>query len=130
EIVMVKQFRYGSKKTELEVPGGLVEQDESPVAAGVRELREETGYVGSSAALLGKVCPNPALQGNYCYTVLVENAELKHETEFDSAEDIETLLIPLEEFRLKILNSEITHGLTLNSLYFYDIEMMKQRMEQ
>jgi 8-oxo-dGTP pyrophosphatase MutT (NUDIX family) len=127
EIVMVKQFRYGSKKDELEVPGGLADKDgETVLEAGIRELREETGYVGSDAKVLGKVCPNPAIQGNNCFTVLVENAEKLADTEFDSSEDIQTVLIPLTQLRSDILEGRITHGLALNSLYFYELEMQKR----
>jgi 8-oxo-dGTP pyrophosphatase MutT (NUDIX family) len=126
EIIMVKQFRYGSKKDELEVPGGLTDKGEEPLKAGIRELKEETGYVGCNAMVLGKVCPNPAIQGNFCYTVLVEGADKKHETEFDNAEDIQTLLIPLNEVDDYIKEEKITHGLTLNSLFFYRLEMGKR----
>ena len=126
QVVMVKQFRYGTKQNEIETPGGLAEDGESPVEAGVRELEEETGYIGNKATLLGYVNPNPAIQGNKCYTVLVENAELKAETQFDNAEDIQTVLIPLEELSQCILSGEISHGLALNALYFYELEMKKR----
>ena len=126
EIVMVKQFRYGTKSDEIEVPGGLMEEGESPLHAGIRELREETGFVGDNAMVLGKVCPNPAIQGNFCYTVLVENAVKKCETEFDNAEDIQTLLIPLNMIEEYINEGKISHGLALNSLLFYKLEIEKR----
>lgn len=122
QIIFVRQFRFGNKKFELEVPGGLVEKGELPLNAGVRELKEETGYIGSNARIIGEVSPNPALQNNLCYTVLVENAEKVEEVELDHAEDIETLLVPVSEIRNIINKKEITHGLVLNALYFYDLE--------
>ena len=57
---------------------------------GFRELREETGYEGRDALLLAQVWSNPAIMNNRTYTVLVENCELKHPTEFDSGEDLTT----------------------------------------
>jgi ADP-ribose pyrophosphatase len=63
-LVLVRQFRYGSNEFSLEIPGGIIDEGEDPVAAGVRELREETGYVGRAARLLGSVHPNPAMQNN------------------------------------------------------------------
>src|ERR1051325_6325496 len=45
QLVMVEQYRHGSNTVELEIPGGTMDAaDASPLAAGVRELREETGY--------------------------------------------------------------------------------------
>ncbi|HMD61926.1 MAG TPA: NUDIX hydrolase, partial [Opitutaceae bacterium] len=43
ELVLVRQFRFGSNSLSLEVPGGVIEAGEDPLAAGVRELSEETG---------------------------------------------------------------------------------------
>ena len=41
ELVMVRQFRFGTEAFSLEPPGGVVEKGESPVLAGERELEEE-----------------------------------------------------------------------------------------
>ncbi|MCX6890008.1 MAG: NUDIX hydrolase [Verrucomicrobia bacterium] len=73
-LVMIEQYRHGSNTIELEIPGGMMDpEDASPVAAGLRELREETGYEGENPRLLGQILPNPAIMSNVCYTVLVEN---------------------------------------------------------
>ena len=64
EIVLVRQFRYGSKEQSLEPPGGVVERGEDPLVAGLRELQEETGYVGELPELLGVVRPNAAILSN------------------------------------------------------------------
>src|SRR5438132_2827350 len=74
QLVMVEQYRHGSNTVELEIPGGMMDPDETdPVATGVRELREETGYEGEGARLLGRVHANPAILSNTCFTVIVEN---------------------------------------------------------
>src|SRR6478609_1150189 len=96
KIVMVEQYRHGSNTVELEIPGGMIDtEDASPVAAGVRELREETGYEGKQARLLGEIYPNPAIMSNVCYTVLIEDCQLVHTVEFDSGEDLITTLVPV-----------------------------------
>ena len=44
EVVMVHQYRHGIRDVTLEIPGGLVETNETPEDAAGRELWEETGY--------------------------------------------------------------------------------------
>ena len=119
KLVMIRQFRYGSKREEIEIPGGMIDPGEDPVTAGCRELSEETGYVGSSAEIIGKVCPNPAIQGNSCYTVLVHGAELQNEQRFDDMEDIEHFLMSSQEVFRLVDSGRLTHGLVLNGLLFY-----------
>lgn len=47
EIVCVRQFRPAIDAYTLELPAGLIDDGEDPVMAAIRELREETGYVGT-----------------------------------------------------------------------------------
>lgn len=46
EIVLQKQYRPPIDKIVIEVPAGLVDEGETAEQAAVRELKEETGYVG------------------------------------------------------------------------------------
>ena len=64
EVVFVKQYRYGTKKSTLEIPGGMVDDGESSLKAIQRELLEETGYLSNDITKLGDVSPNPALFTN------------------------------------------------------------------
>lgn len=46
EIILQKQYRPPIDKVVIEVPAGLVDVGETAEQAAVRELKEETGYVG------------------------------------------------------------------------------------
>ena len=63
----------------------------------LRELREETGYEGENARVIGEIFPNPAIMSNTCYTVIVENCHCVHPVEFDHGEDLITHLLPVSE---------------------------------
>jgi len=125
-IVMIRQYRAGTKQVELEVPGGCMEaSDAGPVEAAARELLEETGYAGERGRVIGSVCPNPALQGNACFTVKFENARKTAETAMDEMEAIETHLVPKDELQALASEGSIAHGLVLNALLFHWLDKAK-----
>eukprot|EP00529_Nitzschia_sp_RCC80_P032433 CAMPEP_0113502644 /NCGR_PEP_ID=MMETSP0014_2-20120614/33685_1 /TAXON_ID=2857 /ORGANISM="Nitzschia sp." /LENGTH=235 /DNA_ID=CAMNT_0000397487 /DNA_START=222 /DNA_END=926 /DNA_ORIENTATION=- /assembly_acc=CAM_ASM_000159 len=48
DTILVEQFRPPVRQATLEFPAGLIDKDETPEQAALRELREETGYVGEA----------------------------------------------------------------------------------
>ena len=119
-LVLVRQFRFGIDTFSLEIPGGCLEAGEDPVVAGVRELREETGYAGTSARLLGSVHPNPAIQSNRSHFLLVENATKTEEIEWDADEEIEVTTLPVDDVLALARSGGITHGLVLDALFHFE----------
>lgn len=117
DVVLVRQFRFGIEALSLEVPGGVIEAGEDPVAAGLRELREETGFVGQRGRLIASVHPNPAIQNNRCHLVLVEDVRRVAATEWDADEEIEVVTLPLAEALARTRDGGITHALALNALH-------------
>lgn len=122
QLVMVEQYRHGSDSVELEIPGGVMDAGETdPVVTGVRELREETGYEGDNARLLGNILANPAILTNVCHTVIVENCRLKHDVKFDQGEDLMTRLVPISEIPRLIAEEKIRHSLVVVALYHFEL---------
>ena len=122
KVVMVRQYRHGTRSVTLEIPGGLVENNDTPEEAAVKELREETGYQTSEMILLGSVHPNPAIQNNQCYTFLARDVFLSGEQQQDEKEDIEVLLRPISGIPRLIREGEITHSLVLAAFYRFFME--------
>jgi 8-oxo-dGTP pyrophosphatase MutT (NUDIX family) len=119
-LVLVRQFRFGIDDFSLEVPGGVIEAGEDPVAAGGRELAEETGFTGARARLLGSVHPNPAIQNNRCHLVLVEDAVRTGALAWDPEEEIETTTAPVAEVLAWARSGRITHSLVLCALFYFE----------
>ena len=122
ELVMIEQYRHGTNTVELEIPGGMIDAEDASVeAAGARELREETGYEGEAARVIGSVYPNPAIMSNTCYTVMVKNCGLKHPVEWDHGEDIVTKLVPVAELRELVAAGKIRHSLVVAALHYFEL---------
>ena len=122
EVVLVRQYRHGIRDVTLEIPGGLVEDHDTPEAAARRELYEETGYREKSMDFLGSVHPNPAIQNNQCYTFLAKDVFLAGRQDQDEKEDIEVLLRPIVEIPRLIRENRITHSLVLAAFYRFYME--------
>ena len=119
KLITVRQWRHGTASVELEIPAGGLEAGEDPVVAAGRELLEETGYVASSARLIGEARPNCAIQGNRCFTVVLEGCELKGETKFDPGEVIEVELIPMASLASLVRNGSLRSGMMLVALLWW-----------
>ncbi len=122
KLVMIDQYRHGSNTIEMEIPGGMMDpEDASPLEAGLRELREETGYEGTQAEVIGQIFANPAIMNNTCYTVLVRGCEKKHEIALDQGEDLATRLVDLEEIPDLVRGGKVGHSLVAVALYHFDL---------
>ena len=121
-LVMIEQYRYGSRTVELEIPGGMIDaKDASPTAAGLRELREETGYEGENPRPIGQVFPNPAIMSITCFTVLVENCRCLHPVQFDHGDDLVTRLVPIADLQHLVATGKIKHSLVVVALYYFEL---------
>ncbi len=119
KVILVNQYRFGTKEFSLEIPGGMLDDGDTPELAAKRELLEETGYAGEEPILLGTVHPNPAIHTNRCYTYLIKNATCKKPPKQDSTEDIEVKSVPLSEIPQLIREGKITHALVIAAFYWF-----------
>ncbi|KAI1190715.1 ADP-ribose pyrophosphatase [Nemania serpens] len=100
EILLQKQFRPPLGQITIELPAGLVDEGESVQEAAVRELKEETGFVGTVSEVSpvmfndpGMTNTNTAICSVQIDTTLPENQDPSPSLEED--EFIETFTTPL-----------------------------------
>ena len=117
-ILLIKQYRFGTDTIELEIPGGIIEPKESPKKASIRELKEETGYDIKSIRQIGFVNANPAIMNNKCYTFLAELSE-KGAVKFDPNEIIETEFASPNQVKNYLYEGKITNAYVICAFLWY-----------
>ncbi|MDQ8205299.1 NUDIX hydrolase [Pelagicoccus sp. SDUM812003] len=127
EVVMVRQYRFGIEALSWEIPGGVMDAGEEPVAAGLRELEEETGFVPRSSRLLGSISPNPAILDNRCYFVLADHVTPTGSLAWDEHEELETRLFAMDDVYAMAQRGEIAHSLVLNALFLFYPEWQRRQ---
>jgi ADP-ribose pyrophosphatase len=116
QVLLVRQWRFGVAAPTLEIPGGMVEEDD-PRAAAARELEEETGYRARHWRQLGVLHPNPALLSNRLTIFLASDLEKVGEPLGDGGEEIELQSAALTDIPNLITSGQITHALVVAAFY-------------
>jgi 8-oxo-dGTP pyrophosphatase MutT (NUDIX family) len=117
EVVFIRQFRHGSEKITLEIPGGMIDPGEDPETAAVRECLEESGYQAGLIEPLGVLNPNPAIFPNQLHTYLARDCSLVAQIANTSTEHTEVELIALEALPELLQAGEIDHALVVATLW-------------
>jgi 8-oxo-dGTP pyrophosphatase MutT (NUDIX family) len=125
EVLLIRQYRHGIESETIEIPGGCVDPEETPLEAAKRELLEETGYVSEDWSCIGEVIPNPAIQNNTCYTFLARGIIKEREPSFDTTEYIVTFTAPVEDIPRLVREKHITHSLVVSAFYWFCLHSRK-----
>lgn len=111
-VILLKQYRYIWNAWLWEIPGGMIEDGESPECAAIRELKEETGFQVESIRFLGICYPSigSTTEQQYLYAARCINEKQQN---LDPLENAKISLVKTEEFRQMISRNVFCHGMGL-----------------
>ncbi|KAE8370316.1 NUDIX hydrolase domain-like protein [Aspergillus caelatus] len=111
ELVLLKQYRPALDKVVIEIPGGLIEPGETAEQCALRELKEETGFVGEAERTSRTLFNSPGFCNNNFKLVYV-NVDLSlpenqnPSPELEEEEFIEVFTLPMKSLFLEIKRLE------------------------
>ena len=118
EIIFVKQYRSGAEKVLLELPAGIVDKNESPLDAAIRELKEETKYSSAKITYLGGYYSSPGFTNELVHLYLAEEL-FASSLDCDDDEFIELSKYNIKQIKRLLTSNTITDMKTALGLLMY-----------
>ena len=121
KMIMVKQYRKAVEKVMLEIPAGILEVNEEPKEAALRELREETGYYTDKIKYMMEFYTSPGYCDEKIYLFLATDLK-EGEAMPDPGESVEHEIHTIEELvkmanRGEIVDSKTIIGINIAKNY-------------
>jgi 8-oxo-dGTP pyrophosphatase MutT (NUDIX family) len=117
EVLINQQYRHGTQRVCLELPGGGVEKDESPLEAAQREFLEETGCQAREWIALPSLHPNPAGLTNSLHSFLAYGVQRVQEQKLDPGEEISCSYMKVGQVLDLVRRGEFPQGLHVATLW-------------
>jgi len=109
EVYLVKEYKYGIERNSIEAMSGALEENETPLEAAKRELKEELGLEATEWVELGVVDPFTTAVRSPNYMFLAMGVK-EGENNPEEGELLEVVRVPLSEAVDMAMRSEITHS--------------------
>lgn len=113
EILLVKQYRYAIGQVLLEIPAGKRDAGEKPETCALRELEEETGYIGTLKKI-GVIYTTPGFCDETIYLYMAEQL-IKTKQHLDENEYLDVISIPIKKVFQMISEGNIQDAKTLSA---------------
>jgi 8-oxo-dGTP pyrophosphatase MutT (NUDIX family) len=117
QVILVRQYRYGSDAIHLELPAGMLEDGEEPLECALRELAEETGYEVESCEPAAQYLPEPVRSTARAYVYIGLRARKTREPTLDPTEHLQVELAGVARFREMLADGTIDAGASIAAGY-------------
>jgi 8-oxo-dGTP pyrophosphatase MutT (NUDIX family) len=118
QVLFVEQYRHGCRRVSRELPAGVIEPGEAPVAAAERELLEETGYAAVEFRPLIELLPEPNRCSTKAHIFFAEGARKVGEQQPDTTEQIHVVPVSARALYTEIASGRVQHGVHVAALLF------------
>jgi len=112
KILLVRQYRYLTGDTSIELPCGGIKQGQSEEEAARAELVEETGFECAKLKKAGRFIPYNGLSDEFC-TVYIARKLTFMGAKPDETEQIEVITVTPDEMNALIKKGKILDGMTI-----------------
>lgn len=106
QVILVEEYRPGPKKILLELPGGVVDDQETPFEAIKREFLEESGYTGDFELVTESIID--AYSGAVRYHFVARNCQKVQEPADTDHESTKVVLMSLEQFKKHLKTGQLS----------------------
>lgn len=107
-VYLAKEYFYAIEKDSIGCPGGKVDQNEEPLEAAKRELKEELGIIAKKWTHLWRTSAIPARVNSVSTAYLAEDLKFSN-TNQDGIEKVELVKIPFSEAYEMALDGRIIY---------------------
>jgi len=114
-VLLERQYRYATRDYLLELPAGSLDPGENPLAAGKRELMEETGYRARQWKRALRFYPSPGFLDEIM-TIYLARGLTSGKAQPEADESIEYQLVPLAQAIEMVLSGRIRDGKTISGV--------------
>jgi 8-oxo-dGTP pyrophosphatase MutT (NUDIX family) len=114
ELVLLEQYRHGARAVTLELPAGVIELGEEPLAAARRELREETGYDAEEWLSLTEIRPEPSRHTHWAHFFVARRARRVVAQNLDATENARVTTFSLTD--LDAVVDRLSHAAHLGAV--------------